>query len=79
MPYGHITAGHRTRQYFGTRQGPTCHLPLRPRSLGEGGEVTLELAITPPLEAGTPQIDLVATGPSAQVQARLPLRWTWNP
>ena len=55
----------------------TCH--YAPRPLGEGGEVTLELAIAPPLEAGTPQIDLVATGPSAQVQARLPLRWTWNP
>jgi hypothetical protein len=50
-----------------------------PRPLGEGGQATLELAITPPLEAGTPRIDLVATGPSAQVQARLPLRWTWNP
>jgi hypothetical protein len=50
-----------------------------PRSLGEDGEVTLELAIDPPLEAGTPRIDLVAAGPSAQVQARLPLRWTWNP
>jgi hypothetical protein len=49
-----------------------------PRSLGEGGEVTLELAIAPPLEAGTPQIDLVAAGLSAQVQARLPLSWTWN-
>jgi hypothetical protein len=50
-----------------------------PRPLGEGGEVTLELAIAPPLEAGTPEIDLMAAGPSAQVQARLPLRWTWNP
>jgi hypothetical protein len=39
-----------------------------PRSLGEGGEVTLELAIAPPLEAGTPWIDLLAAGPSAQVQ-----------
>jgi hypothetical protein len=29
----------------------TCH--YAPRSLGERGEVTLELAITPPLEAGT--------------------------
>jgi hypothetical protein len=46
------------------------------RSLGEGGEVTLELALAPPLEAGTPRIDLVAAGSSAQVQARLPLRWT---
>jgi hypothetical protein len=50
-----------------------------PRSLSGNGEVTLELAIAPPLEAGTPRIDLVAAGPSAQVQARLPLRWTWNP
>ncbi len=50
-----------------------------PRSLGEGGEVTLELAIAPPLQADTPWIDLLAAGPSAQIQARLPLRWTWNP
>jgi hypothetical protein len=50
-----------------------------PRPLGEGGEVTLELAIAPPLEAGTPRIDLVAYGPSARVQARLPLHWTGNP
>jgi len=50
-----------------------------PRPLGEGGEVTLELAIAPPLEAGTPQIDLMAAGKSAQVQARLPLRWMRNP
>ena len=50
-----------------------------PRSLGDDGEVTLELAIAPPLQAGTPRIDLVAAGPSAQIQARLPLNWTWNP
>ena len=43
------------------------------------GEVTLELAITPPLEAGTRWIDIVAAGQSAQVRARLPVRWTWNP
>jgi hypothetical protein len=50
-----------------------------PRSLGDDGEVTLELAIAPPLEAGIPWIDLVAAGPSVQVQARLPLSWKWNP
>ncbi len=50
-----------------------------PRPLGEAGEVTLELAIAPPLEAGTPWIDVVATGQSAQVRARLPLQWTRNP
>ena len=43
------------------------------------GEVTLELVITPPLEAGTRWIDIVAAGQAAQVRARLPVRWTWNP
>ena len=50
-----------------------------PIPLGDDGEVTLELAIVPPLEAGTPWIDLVAAGLSAEGRARLPLRWTWNP
>ena len=38
-----------------------------PRTLGDDGEVTLELAIAPPLEAATPWIDLVAAGQSASV------------
>jgi hypothetical protein len=46
---------------------------------GGNGEVTVNLAIVPPLEGGTAWIDLVAAGPSAQIQARLPLRWMWNP
>jgi hypothetical protein len=50
-----------------------------PRPLGDNGEVTLELEIAPPLEAGTQWIDVVAAGQSAQVRARLPVRWTWNP
>jgi len=50
-----------------------------PRPLGDNGEVTLDLAIAPPLEAGTPRIDVVAAEQSAQVRARLPLSWTWNP
>jgi len=50
-----------------------------PRPLGDSGEVTLELAIAPPLEAGTPWIDVVAAGQSAEVRARLPLSWKWNP
>ena len=54
-------------------------LPYAPRTLGGDGEVTLELAIAPPLEAGTPRIDLMAAGPSAQVESALPLSWTWNP
>ena len=50
-----------------------------PRPLGDDGEVTLDLAIAPPLEAGTPWIDLVAAGPSAEIRARLPIRWKRNP
>ena len=50
-----------------------------PRPLGDNGEVTLELEIAPPLEAGTAWIDIVAAGQSIQVQARLPLHWTWHP
>jgi hypothetical protein len=50
-----------------------------PRPLGDNGEVTLELAIAPPLEAGTRWIDVVAAGQSAEVRARLPLHWKRNP
>jgi hypothetical protein len=50
-----------------------------PRLHGYDGEVTLELSIVPPLEAGTQWIDVVATGQSAQVRARLPVRWSWHP
>lgn len=50
-----------------------------PRPLGDNGEVTLELTIAPPLEAGTPWIDVVAAGQSAEIRARLPLHWKWNP
>jgi hypothetical protein len=50
-----------------------------PRPLGDNGEVTLELAIVPPLEAGTPWIDVMAGGQSAEVRARLPLHWKRNP
>ena len=39
----------------------------------------LDLRPDPPLEAGTPWIDLVAAGLSAEGRARLPLSWTWNP
>jgi hypothetical protein len=46
-----------------------------PRPPGNNGEVTLNLAIVPALEAGTRWVDLVAAGPAAEVRARLPLRW----
>ena len=39
------------------------------------GEVMLWLEIVPPLDRGTAWIDVVATGPSAEVRVRLPLCW----
>jgi hypothetical protein len=33
------------------------------------------LRIVPPLDHGTPQVDVVVTGPSAEVRATVPLRW----
>ncbi len=50
-----------------------------PRPLGDHGEITLELEIAPPLEAGTQWIDVVAAGQSAEVRARLPISWKRNP
>ena len=40
------------------------------------GEVILWLEIVPPLDRGTPWVEVVATGRSAQVRVRLPLCWT---
>ncbi len=45
------------------------------RQAGDTGEVMLHPAIVPPLDAGTAWIDVVAASPSAEVRARLPLRW----
>ncbi len=42
---------------------------------GNSGEVILWLQIVPPLDRGTAWIDVVATQPSAEVRARLPLCW----
>jgi len=42
---------------------------------GDTREIMLWLAIMPPLDRGTAWIDVVATGPSAEVRARLPLSW----
>lgn len=43
--------------------------------VGALGEVILYPAITPPLAPGTPWVDVVAAGQSAEVRVRLPLRW----
>ena len=42
---------------------------------GDPREVMLWLAVMPPLDRGTAWIDVVATGSSAEVRARLPLSW----
>ena len=42
---------------------------------GDTREIMVWLAIVPPLDRGTAWIDVVATGSSAQVRARLPLSW----
>jgi len=42
---------------------------------GDPREIMLWLAIIPPLDRGTAWIDVVATGPSAEVRVRLPLCW----
>ena len=38
-------------------------------------EVIVWLAIVPPLDSGTPWIDMVATGRTAEIRVRLPVRW----
>jgi hypothetical protein len=42
---------------------------------GDPREVMVWLAVMPPLDRGTAWIDVVATGSSAEVRARLPLSW----
>jgi hypothetical protein len=46
---------------------------------GNPGDVTWWLEIVPPLDRGTARIEVVAAGRSAEVRARLPLRWERNP
>jgi hypothetical protein len=54
----------------------------RPRSsaqLRDSDNFLLWPRVVPPLDHRTPQIDVVAAGPSAEVRARLPLSWKCNP
>jgi hypothetical protein len=54
----------------------------RPRSsaqLRDSDNFLLWPRVVPPLDHGTPQIDVLAAGPSAEVRARLPLSWKCNP
>jgi hypothetical protein len=45
----------------------------------EPGEATLTLRLTPPLPRSCPWIEVLATGPSAEVRAMLPLGWGYPP
>jgi hypothetical protein len=42
------------------------------------GECTIRLQLVPPLTRPTPWIDVLAGGQSAEVRARLPLRWRYS-
>jgi hypothetical protein len=48
----------------------------RTAQLRDSDDFLLWLRVVPPLNHGTPQADLVATGLSAEVRARLPLTWS---
>jgi hypothetical protein len=45
----------------------------------EGGEATLTLRLTPPLTRSCAWIEVLASGPSAEVRATVPLCWGYRP
>ena len=51
--------------------------PARSAPVRNTDDFMLWLRVVPPLEHGTPWADVVAAGLSAEVQARLPLRWNY--
>jgi hypothetical protein len=51
--------------------------PARSAPVRNAGDFMLWLRVVPPLEHGTPWADVVAAGPSAEIRARLPLRWNY--
>jgi hypothetical protein len=53
--------------------------PARSAPLRDTDDFLLWLRVVPPLDHGTPWIDVVAAGPSAEIRARLPLSWKRNP
>jgi hypothetical protein len=53
--------------------------PARSAPWRDTDDFLLWLRVVPPLDHGTPWIDVVAAGPSAEVRARLPLSWNCNP
>jgi hypothetical protein len=55
------------------------HHALGGRRPGGAGERALTLRLVPPLARSTPWIEVLAAGRSAEVRARLPLRWASRP
>jgi hypothetical protein len=53
--------------------------PARSAPLRDTDDFMLWLRVVPPVYHGTRSIDVVAAGPSAEVRARLPLRWQGHP
>jgi hypothetical protein len=54
----------------------------RPASSGplrDTDDYLLWLRVVPPLEQGSPRVDVLVAGPSAEVRARLPLSWKGDP
>jgi hypothetical protein len=49
--------------------------PVRSAQLRDTDDYLLWLRVVPPLEYGTAAVDVVVTGPSAEVQVTLPLSW----
>ena len=53
--------------------------PARSAPWRDTDDFLLWLRVVPPLDHGTPWIDVLAAGQSAEVRARLPLSWKRNP
>jgi hypothetical protein len=53
--------------------------PVRSAPLRDTDDYMLWLRVVPPLDYGTADVDVVVTGPSAEVQVRLPLSWHGRP
>jgi hypothetical protein len=91
----HLLASGITPEYTWTYGTIASHMPVlwlrdrtgrwhtaRPASsapLRDTEDLLLWHRVVPPLDPGTPRIDVVAAGPSAQIRARLPLSWKRNP
>jgi hypothetical protein len=63
----------------GGRWHATRQVGSRPPRLASSGERRVRLQLTPPLTQSTPWIEVVLVGMSAEVRAKVPLRWRYPP